>query len=61
MINQTAERIWAGLLMLSPGYLVDRLLDRLEKLRPVIMPAQARELSHYEIRVEMTRLDQFGA
>jgi hypothetical protein len=62
MINQTAERIWAaGLLMLSLGYLIDRLLDRIEKLRAVIMPAQACELSRHKIRVEMTRLDQFGA
>lgn len=62
MMNQTTERIWAaGLLMLSPGYLIDGLLDRIEKLRAVIMPAQACELSRHEIRVEMTRLDQFGA
>jgi hypothetical protein len=42
MINQTMTRIWrTGLLLLNPGRLVDRLLDRLEELSVAMMPAQA--------------------
>jgi hypothetical protein len=35
-------RMWdAGLSLLNPGRLVDRLLDRLEELSVAMMPAQA--------------------
>jgi hypothetical protein len=61
MINETAERAWgAGLLMLSPTWLIDRLLDTIEELRVVLMPAQVRGLSRDEMRFE-TNLDQAGA
>jgi hypothetical protein len=57
MMNQTAERMWGtGLSLLSPSYLVDRLLDQLEKLSTTMMPAQADMLSCREARVE-TRFD----
>jgi hypothetical protein len=42
MTNQTIVRMWgAGLWLLNPGRLVDRLLDRLEELSVAIMPVQA--------------------
>ncbi len=57
MMHQMAERMWsAGLLMLSPGCLIDRLLDRIEDLRGVIVPAQADGLPCREVRIE-TRFD----
>jgi len=57
MMNQTIERIWStGLSLLSPGYLVDRLLDQIEKISPTMLPAQVDMLSCQETRVE-TRLD----
>ena len=41
MINQIMTRMWrTGLLLLNPGRLVDRLLDRLEELSVAMMPAQ---------------------
>jgi hypothetical protein len=62
MMNQTAERMRdAGLLMLSPGCLVDRFLDWVEQLGGAIMvPARAANLSCQEIRIE-THLDRFEA
>jgi hypothetical protein len=57
MMNQTIERIWStGLALLSPGYLVDRLLDQIEKVSPMMLPAQVDVLSCQATRVE-TRLD----
>jgi hypothetical protein len=57
MMNQTIERIWiAGLALLSPGNLVDRLLDQIEKISPTMLPARVDILSCRETRVEM-RLD----
>ena len=42
MMNQTMTRMWrTGLLLLNPGRLVDRLLDRLDELSVAMMPAQA--------------------
>ena len=57
MMNQTIERIWStGLSLLSPGHLVDWLLDQIEKMSPMMMPAQVDMMSRQEARVE-TRLD----
>ena len=36
MISKTAERMWGvALLMLSPGYLIDKFLDWVAEFRPV--------------------------
>jgi hypothetical protein len=57
MMKQTIERIWStGLSLLSPGYLVDRLLDQIEKISPMLLPAPVEMLSCREVPVE-TRLD----
>ena len=61
MMNEAAERVWgAGLSMLSPAWLIDRLLDAVENLRVVPMPAHAGGLSCNEMQFE-TDLDQVGA
>ena len=61
MMNQITERMWGvRLSILSPTCLIDRLLDRIEELSGVILPAQANGLSCREIPIE-TRLDQLGA
>ena len=61
MINQAAERRWgASLSMLSPGFLIDRLLDQIENLRDAILPAQADRLSCEEMRIEAP-LDRLAA
>jgi hypothetical protein len=61
MMNETAEGVWgAGLSMLSPTWLIDRLLDAIENLRVELMPAQAAGLSCSEMQFE-TDLDQVGA
>jgi hypothetical protein len=53
MMNETAEHVWgAGLSMLSPTWLIDRLLDAIENLRAVLMPAQAGGLSGNEMQFE---------
>jgi hypothetical protein len=42
MINRTMERVLAtGSWVLNPGRWVDSLLNELEKLREVILPAEA--------------------
>ncbi|WGD53077.1 hypothetical protein QA641_03800 [Bradyrhizobium sp. CB1650] len=57
MMNRTIERMWStGLSLLSPGYLVDWLLDQIEKMSPMMMPAQVDVLSRRETPVE-TRFD----
>jgi hypothetical protein len=57
MMNETAVRVWgAGLSLLSPTWLIDRLLDAIENLRAVLMPAQAGGLSCREMQFE-TDLD----
>ncbi|MEK9284848.1 MULTISPECIES: hypothetical protein [unclassified Bradyrhizobium] len=57
MVNQIIERMWStGLSLLSPGYLVDWLLDQIEKLSPMMMPAPIDMPSCQQRRVE-TRLD----
>jgi hypothetical protein len=35
MISKTAERMWLALLMLSPGYLIDKFLNWVAEFRPV--------------------------
>ncbi|MGV7218411.1 hypothetical protein [Bradyrhizobium sp. UFLA05-112] len=55
-MNQTIEHIWStGLSLLSPGHLVDWLLDQIEKISPMMMPAQVDILSYQETRVEARR------
>jgi len=45
MMNQITMRRWGGVLsMLTPGRLVDRLLDWIENLRDAIQPIQADRL-----------------
>jgi hypothetical protein len=52
-MNETAERVWgAGLSRLRPTWLIDRLLDAIENLRIVLMPAQAGGLSGNEMQFE---------
>jgi hypothetical protein len=61
MLTQMAERVWgADFSVVSPAYLIDRLLDQIEKLSGTLAPAQADNLSCREVYVE-ARLDQFGA
>ncbi len=61
MINQTIVRNWGAILsMLSPGSLIDRLLDKIDELSGLIVPAQAVPVPCKNIRIE-TRRDQFGA
>ncbi|MCP3462607.1 MULTISPECIES: hypothetical protein [unclassified Bradyrhizobium] len=56
-MNQTVERIWStGLSLLSPGHLVDWLLDQIEKMSPMMMPARIDMMSCQERQVE-ARLD----
>ena len=41
-MNGLAMRLWgAGFAMLSPGDLIDRLLDRLDRFREAMMPVQS--------------------
>ncbi|MBI5265152.1 MAG: hypothetical protein HY852_25440 [Bradyrhizobium sp.] len=50
MINQMAVRVWDGFLsMLSPGFLIDSLLDWIEKLSGPIEPAQADGMVRNEV------------
>jgi hypothetical protein len=56
MINQMAERMCGA----SLSMLIDRLLDQIEKLSGVIVPAQADRLSCEDTQIE-ARLDQLAA
>jgi hypothetical protein len=61
MINETADRVWgAWLSIVSPIWLIDRLLDTIEDMRGVLMPAQVCGLSCSELPCE-TDLDPIGA
>ena len=57
MINQIAERVWHGaLLVLNPTCLIDSLLDRIDELGAAILPAnddaQSRQLARVEVRLD---------
>ena len=57
MINQISERLWgAGSMMLSPSWLIDRLLDQIDRLGCALMLVEANGLSCERIKVER-RLD----
>lgn len=61
MINQTIETVpgpssW----VLNPGCLIDRFLDRIEKLRSFVLPVQADDPAIRTAQLD-TRLGQFGA
>ncbi|GLR83782.1 hypothetical protein [Bradyrhizobium iriomotense] len=57
MVNQTIERMWStGLSLLSPGYMIDRLLDQIEKMSPMMLPAPVDMQAYRQRRVE-TRFD----
>ena len=50
-MNHTMARLWgAGSLLLSPGRLVDWLLDRLDELSPAMMPARVEMIPLRETR-----------
>ena len=53
MINQIAERLrGAGLAMLDPARLIDRLLDQIERLSAVLSPVQADRLACQRVRID---------
>lgn len=50
MINQMPLRVWSGVLaMLTPAFLIDRLLDWMETLGGAIQPAQGVRLPREEV------------
>ena len=56
-MNQTMAYIWSvGSLLLSPGRLIDWLLDQLDDVSLAMVPVRVETRSSREIRVE-TRLD----
>jgi hypothetical protein len=53
VINQKTERLWSVCLaMLNPASLVDRLLDQIDRLGAMLLPAQADGLACQRIRIE---------
>jgi hypothetical protein len=57
MINQTTERMWrSAFSMLSPLWLIDRMLDWVDELGAAILTAEdnARscQLAHIEVRLD---------
>jgi hypothetical protein len=53
VINQISERLCgAGSMMLSPSWLIDRLLDQIDRLGCALMLVEADELSCRRIKVE---------
>lgn len=53
MMNQMPARVWDGVLsVLTPGYLIDRILDWIDKLSGAIEPAQAARLPREKVRLE---------
>jgi hypothetical protein len=53
MISKTAEQMWGvALLMLSPGYLVDKFLDWVEEFRDTMLPAYVDRPTANEVRAE---------
>jgi hypothetical protein len=61
MINQQIEhRQRTHAWVLSPGSLIDRLLDHIERLGNFILPARVDTPSYREAEIEV-RLDRFGA
>ncbi len=48
-----------GSWVLSPGCLIDRLLDHIEKLSSFVVPSQADDRSHADAEIK-ARVEQFG-
>ena len=53
MMNQLAERMKVAALSVSPGHLVDKLLDRLEELRGAMALAEINSLARNEARTKV--------
>ena len=59
MMNQLAERMWVAALSMSPGHLIDKLLDWLEELRVAMALAEIDGLARNEVRTKVL-FDRFG-
>jgi hypothetical protein len=53
MMNQLAERIWVAALSMSPGHLIDKLLDSLEDLRGAMALVEINSLARNEARTRV--------
>jgi hypothetical protein len=53
MINQLAERTRGAALWISPGHLVDKLLDRLEELRGALALVEIDRSARNEARTRV--------
>ena len=51
MMNQLAERMRDAALSISPGHLIDKLLDRLEELRCAMALVESDRLAEARTRV----------
>jgi hypothetical protein len=61
MINQMMGRVQrTGSLVLSPGCLIDTLLDHIERLSGFVLPGQADNPACCEAEIE-ARVEQLGA
>jgi hypothetical protein len=61
MINQLVERKQStSSWVLSPGFLIDRFLDNIEKLSSFVLPLKIVDPSYREAEIE-ARLERFGA
>ena len=52
-MNQLAERMRGAALLMSPGHLIDKFLDRLEELRGGMALAEVNRLACNEVRTRM--------
>ena len=55
MLNQLAERMRIAALLMSPGHLIDKLLDWLEELRGAMALAEINGLARNEARTSVPR------
>jgi hypothetical protein len=53
MMNQLAERMKVAALLMSPGHLIDKLLDRLEELRGAMALVEIDRLARNEARTRV--------
>ena len=53
MINQLAEQIRGAALLMSPGHLIDKLLDRIEELRGAMALTEIDGLARNEVRTRV--------
>jgi hypothetical protein len=53
MMNQLAERMTVAALSMSPGHLIDKLLDRLEELRCAMALVEIDRLAGNEARTRL--------